>query len=64
MSMISSDGEVVGTKFLFASTVIGAVFLLLASITAPAVPTAEPLNQAANPAIEQVVVTAHSGKLS
>ncbi|HET7336038.1 MAG TPA: hypothetical protein VFI93_13055 [Rhizomicrobium sp.] len=64
MSMISSDGEVAGTKFFFVATVIGAVVLLLGSITAPAVPTAKSLNQVDNPAIEQVVVTAHSGKLS
>lgn len=64
MSMLSSDGEVIGAKFLYGAMIVGAVVLLLGSLTAPAVPTGKSLSQNDNFAIEQVVVTAHAGTLS
>ena len=59
------DGEVPGTSLFTMAAIVGAVVLLLATFWADAPLTSTAVQQASNPQVEQVVVTAtHTGHTS
>jgi hypothetical protein len=62
MSWFSDEGEVFGTDVLNLAVVAGALFIVLATLWAPAVPATQAVAQ--TQPIEQIVVVAHPSHAS
>ena len=62
MSLISDDGEIFGSGVLNLAVIAGALFIMLAALWAPAMPTAPAVAQAQP--IKQVVLVAHPSHAS